>query len=82
MRISPLSNLLQFSFLAFALDTCIVVPAMRISPIAHIPADQTSKRELTQKKLIDCPISSHDPDEYVDSFHGHQRPDNRTYRYL
>ena len=29
--------------------------------MAHIPADQTSKRELIQKKLIVCPISSQEP---------------------
>lgn len=37
------------------------VPAIKLSPNAQIPADQTSNREVIQKKLIDCPISSHDP---------------------
>ena len=31
------------------------------SPSAQIPADQTSSSELMQKKLIVCPISSHEP---------------------
>ena len=34
---------------------------MRISPTAQMPADQTNNRELMQKKLIVCPISSHEP---------------------
>lgn len=34
---------------------------MSISPIAQIPADQTNRRELIQKKLIVCPISSQEP---------------------
>ena len=36
-------------------------PAMRTSPTAQMPADQTSNSELMQKKLIVCPISSHEP---------------------
>ncbi len=34
---------------------------MRTSPTAQMPADQTSSSELMQKKLIVCPISSHEP---------------------
>ena len=34
---------------------------MRTSPTTQIPADQTSSSELMQKKLIVCPISSHEP---------------------
>ena len=34
---------------------------MRTSPTAQMPADQTSNSELIQKKLIVCPISSHEP---------------------
>ena len=34
---------------------------MSDSPTAQIPADQTRSRELMQKKLIDCPISNHEP---------------------
>ncbi len=36
-------------------------PAMSTSPTAQMPADHTSRRELIQKKLIVCPISSHEP---------------------
>lgn len=43
------------------------VSAMRYSPAVQIPADQTSNREVMQKKLIDCPISNHDPVSYVDT---------------
>jgi len=35
--------------------------AITYSPAAHIPADHTRSREMMQKKLIDWPISSHDP---------------------
>ena len=34
---------------------------MRTSPTTQIPADQTSSSEIMQKKLIVCPISSHEP---------------------
>ena len=37
------------------------LPAIRYSPAAQIPADHTNSSEVMQKKLIDCPISSHDP---------------------
>ena len=36
-------------------------PAISTSPTAQIPADQTNSKELMQKKLMVCPISSHDP---------------------
>jgi len=42
-----------------------VVSAIKASPAAQIPADQTSKSEVMQKKLIDCPISSHEPTQRV-----------------
>ena len=37
------------------------VPDINLSPNAQIPADHTSNIEVIQKKLIDCPISNHDP---------------------
>lgn len=43
-----------------------LVPAKSRSPMAHIPADHTSNSELMQKKLIVCPISSHDPAKQTD----------------
>lgn len=38
-----------------------VAPAISPSPMAHRLAEKTSRRELMQKKLIVCPISSHEP---------------------
>ena len=35
--------------------------AIKNSPAAQIPADQTSNSDVMQKKLIDCPISNQDP---------------------
>jgi hypothetical protein len=40
---------------------------MRNSPAAQIPADHTSKREAMQKKVIDCPISNHEPRRQSDN---------------
>lgn len=39
----------------------INVSPIRYSPIAQMPADHTNKRDVMQKKLIDCPISNQDP---------------------
>jgi hypothetical protein len=35
--------------------------AIRYSPAAQIPADQSSRSDAIQKKVIDWPISNHDP---------------------
>jgi hypothetical protein len=46
------------------------VLTIRNSPAVHMPADQTSKRDVMQKKLIDCPISNHDPVNHCVSLRG------------
>jgi hypothetical protein len=38
-----------------------ITSAVRYSPRAHIAADHSKSSDVMQKKLIDCPISSHDP---------------------
>ena len=35
--------------------------AIRYSPAAQIPADHNNNKDVMQKKLIDCPISSQEP---------------------
>jgi len=44
---------------------CVLAPVpysnTRYSPIVYIPAEHTNNSEFTQKKLTDCPTSSHDP---------------------
>ncbi len=35
--------------------------AIKYSPAAQMPADQSSKSEAMQKKVIDWPISNHEP---------------------
>lgn len=42
-------------------STGIRVSPMRYSPAAQMPADHTNKRDVIQKKLMDCPISNQDP---------------------
>ena len=37
------------------------VSAIKYSPAAQIPADHNNNSDVMQKKLIVCPISSHDP---------------------
>ena len=37
------------------------VSAIELSPNAQTPADHTSNKEVIQKKVMDCPISNHDP---------------------
>lgn len=39
------------------------VLAIRTSPTAHNPADQTNSSDVMQKKLMDWPISNHEPCE-------------------
>ena len=43
----------------FVVDICEGLSSH--SPSAQMPADHTSNKELMQKKLIVCPISSHEP---------------------
>ena len=38
-----------------------ITSAIKCSPSAHIPADHSRSRDVIQKKLMDCPISSHEP---------------------
>ena len=38
-----------------------ITSAVRYSPRAHIPVDHSKSSDVMQKKVIDCPISSHEP---------------------
>ena len=42
-------------------NTSTITSAVSASPMAYIPGDHTRSKELMQKKLIVCPISSQEP---------------------
>ena len=49
---------LSFPYCTFPVERTSII---NHSPAAQIPAAQSNNREVIQKKLIDWPISSHDP---------------------
>jgi len=50
---------LKFYYIVACLDG--MTSDIRYSPATQTPPDHSNSREDTQKKVIDCPISSHDP---------------------